>query len=181
MYLNFELAYKKDFTLLDVIAIQLIHQNSNGDSELFLKDVSNDLLVKLNNLDLLTMVKAKNKEQSRRSLLRLSKKGKDLYTLLTTYKANEGDELIYKFMSDVYKQLDKKQASKNKMIKLIASFRLESGMTVEEIYKICKEFVNDSENMEYNHSLERVFFAPENAYSKFNLGDSRLWNYYLNR
>jgi len=178
-YINFEFGYAKNLTNIHLIAIQAIHQNSNGDCEFVLNTIPNQILIDLNDMELLTKVKPKNKTQKSRALLRLSKKGKDLYTSLTTYKSNEGDLLIYKFLSEVYIHLDKKQASKNKMLKLISAFRLESGMSSEEMYKLCKAFVNDEDNMKFNHSLEYVFFKPENAYAKFNLGDSRLWNYYL--
>lgn len=179
MYINFEYCYKKGLKNTHIMAIQAIHQNANGDSEFVLDTIPNDIFVELNDLKILKTVKPKNKSQRKRALLRLSNKGKDLYTSMTTYKLVAGDELIYNFISDVYNQLDKQPASRNKMLKLIASFRLEGGMSVEEIYKLCKSYVNDSKNMEYNNKLEYVFFKPENAYSKFNLGDSRLWSYYL--
>jgi len=178
-YINFKYCYKKGLDNTQILALQAIHQNANGDSEFVLDTIPTATLVELNDLGFLKTVKAKNKSQKRRALVRLSNKGKELYTSITTYKLSEGDEQIYNFISDVYKQLDKQQASRNKMLKLIASFRLESGMSTEEMYLLCKAYVNDSNNMEYNNKLEYVFFKPENAYSKFNLGDSRLWSYYL--
>ena len=114
-YINFEFGYAKNLTNIHLIAIQAIHQNSNGDCEFVLNTIPNQILIDLNDMELLTKVKPKNKTQKSRALLRLSKKGKDLYTSLTTYKYNEGDLLIYTFISEVYFNLDNKKAYKHKI------------------------------------------------------------------
>ena len=178
MYINFEYCKKQGLSLLEVTAIQLIHQNSNGDMEEHLEELPRNVLNKLFNMELLKFVRQARKNQTTRNRVRLSKHGKDFYTRMTTYKLIEDDEKIYNFLQKVFSKLDKTQVSRNKMLKLIASFRLESGLNAKEVYELCKAFVNDSDAMEYTHKMDYLIFKPENAYSKFNLGDSRLWNYH---
>lgn len=180
-YLNFEYCKNKGLTNMDIIAIQLIHQNSNGDMEEYLEDISRDVLNKLFRMELLKLVKQMRKTQETRNRVRLSNIGKRTYTSMTAYKSNDDDIKIHTFLSDVFKKLEKQQPSRSKMLKLIAAFRLESGLSAKEIYELCKVFVNDDDAMEWTHKLDYVFFKPENHYSKFSLGDSRLWDYYENK
>lgn len=180
MNINFEYAKNKNISFEDIIALQLIFQNSSGKMEEFILEVDRSVLNGLFAKKYLTLTKAKNKKQTPQNRVRLSKTGKEIYRNLTAYLVIEEDNLIYNFMSDVYNKLDKKQASKNKIISLIAFFRLESGLNTKQLYELCKRFVNDSDNMAYNNKLEYVFFKPENMYSKPKLSESRLWDYYEN-
>lgn len=178
-YINFKYCYDKGLDNRHIITLLAIHGNANGDNEFALQTIPNKPLVDLFEKGLLTTVKPKRSTDTKRARLRLSKKGKEIVTGMTTPHATEQDEKIYEFLSSVFSKLEKKQASRNKILSLIASFRTASGISAGDMYKLCKRYVNDSEEMEFNHRLEYLLFKPEHAYSKFNLGDSRLWNYYL--
>ena len=178
MYINFEFSKKQGFNLQHVIAIQLIHQNSSGKMEPFLNEIEDYILNDLFRQMLITFVNKKKKTDTNRTVVRLSKKGKKLYSKLTSYAFEEGDDKVFEFTASVYKDLGKIVGSRTKVVKLITALRLESGLSAKKIYFICKEAVNSPDFMEYSHKLENLFFKGSNVYAKFNLGDSKLFEYY---
>lgn len=173
-YLNFKLAKEKNLSPRNVLLLQLLFQNTNGDESVFLEDYP---IESLKSSTLVVFVKGK-KTDTEYKKARLSTKGKKIYRELTTYKTTEKDCLLYDYLEQVYKSKEKQIGNRNKIINYIAAFRLESGLTHKEIFNISKQFLNDSDNMEYNNKLEYMFFKPDNIYEKFKLENSRLWLYY---
>ena len=62
----------------------------------------------------------------------------------------------------------------------LAKFRVESGLRTNRLAKLIEKYTNDELEQEYSHILEYVFFKPSNMFqSKFDIHQSRLYNYYL--
>ena len=179
MYINYKLGIKRGYTFEEIGVIQLISQHKVDNSLEVLRLVPKPILLSLHEKGVLTKVKPKNKKQPPLDLVRLNKKGSDLLRDLNTYQTVEEDFLLYDYLLKVFKVLDKDVEPKNKVVKLIAFFRLETGFTHREIYDLVKMFVTDSNKMEYTHRMSYMFFKGENIYQKPTLDNSRLYDYYL--
>ena len=177
MYINTNYIKKIDLTFAQAFALQVLFQNTSGKEEETLKELGKPILNSLYSVGYVKLVK---KGDSAYHKARLSDKGKTVYRKMTQYVVDETDEVIYEFLSNAFKQLEKKQGSKNKVLKMISFFRIESGLSHGNLYKLCKAYINDEDQMEYSHLLENIFFKGSNVYEKPNLGNSRLWNYYNN-
>lgn len=179
MYINYKLGLKRGLSLEEINLLQLIHQHKVDNSIEVLKLVPREVYKELNKRKLLHFIKPKNKRQEPIDTVRLSKKGSNLLRDLQIYKAVEEDFLLYDYLLKVFKVLDKDVEPKNKVVKLIAFFRLESGLTHREIYDLVKKFVMDEENMKYTHRMSYMIFKGENVFQKPTLEQSRLYSYYL--
>jgi len=179
MYLNYKLGIKRGYSFEEINTIQLIHQHKLDNSLEVLKLIPRPVYSKLNSKGILHFVKPKNKKQEVIDTIRLSKKGRNLLRDLQGYQVVEEDFLLYDYIVKVFKVLDKDIEPKNKIVSLIAFFRLETGMTHREIYSLVKEYVSDEDNMKFTHRMSYMFFKGENIFQKPTLEQSRLYNYYL--
>ena len=75
--------------------------------------------------------------------------------------------------------MEKDIGNKKKTKMYIAEFRVHSGIEKNELAHLMSQFLNDEANMLYNNKLEFALFKSSNLYqTKFNLDESRLWQYY---
>ena len=178
MYINYKLGIKRGLSLEEINLLQLIHQHKIDNSLEVLKLVPREVYKGLNKRKLLHFIKLK-KNQEVIDTVRLSKKGSNLLRDLQIYKSVEEDFLLYDYLLKVFKVLDKDVEPKNKVVELIAFFRLESGLNHREIYDLVKKFVTDEDNMRFTHRMSYMFFKGDNVFQKPTLQSSRLYNYYL--
>lgn len=129
---------------------------------------------------LVKTVKPKNKQQTWYDLVRLDKAGKDLLKEITEAEVSEEDETVYTWLSNHYKKIGKEVGNGSKTKRHIRDFRVKSGIDKNNLVRLCYAFVSDENNMEYSHKLEYVFYKPKTVFeTKFNLEESRLYQYYL--
>lgn len=179
MYINYKLGIKRGHSLEEINTLQLISQHRVDNSLEVLKLVPREVYESLNKKKLLHFVKQNSKNQEIIDTIRLSKKGKNLLRDLQIYQAVEDDFVLYDYLLKVFKILNKDPEPKSKVVKLLAFFRLESGLNHREIYYLIKRFVADEDNMKFNHRMSYIIFKGENIFQKATLDQSRLYNYYL--
>jgi len=165
MYINFQYLKEKLIPMEDVVKLQLLHQSRVED----LREMTEFLSLSETFKSLYT-TPLKSGE------LRLSQKGKDLLAAVQIPGLSDNDMKIADFLISLYSSEGKIICSKNKAAKLIAWFRAEANLTHEELSKLIQDYLNSPDG-EYNKKLEYLFFKPENAYEKPNLGSSRLYLY----
>lgn len=165
MYINFTYLKEKGIPREDIINLQILHQSRVED----LSDITSNLSLS-ETFKLEYTVPLKNGE------LRLSQKGKDLLAAVQIPNLTDNDLKIADFLIKKYNEDGKIVCSRNKASKLIAWFRSEANLTHEELSRLIQHYLSSPDG-EYNKKLEYLFFKPENAYEKPNLGSSRLYLY----
>lgn len=174
MYINFKNFGKSCLSSDELILLCAIKQENTALIEGFL-----DLLPALEEKGLTREIKG-TKKQSPIEKLRLSDKGKDLLEKLEEIEVSEDTEVIFNWLSEYYKKLGKEVGNKSKTKRWIETFSQKSGIKRNNLVILCKSFVSDESNMEYSHKLENVFYRAKTIYeTRFNLEESRLYNYYL--
>lgn len=129
---------------------------------------------------LVKLIKPKNKQQTWYDLARLDKAGKDLLKEVTEAECEEQDEVILKWLCDHYQKIGKETGNKKKTLRHIRDFRIKSGISKNNLIRLCHAFVSDETNMEYSHKLEYIFYKPKTVFeTKFDLEESRLYQYYI--
>ena len=92
----------------------------------------------------------------------------------------EQDITIFNWLKNIYLKRGKTVGNGKRTQRLIASFRVKSGIELNKLSYLCKTFITDEEQQEYSHKLENVFYKPKTMFAtKFVLEDSRLWQYYM--
>lgn len=146
--------------------------------EPILKHLLNDKIVmELVGNGLTEWVKGKNKD-SYISRLRLNKKGRSWLRGFNSVHVDEHDNELFQWLSEFYLKRNKKIGNSEETKRLISWFRVESNLTIQQIFLLVREFVHDENNMEYSNVLEYIFFKPKSLYDKKELSASRLWQFY---
>ena len=178
MYLNFNIIRAAGLSIEDVNLLQLCHQNKY-------EDVSEEIEALGGNIDgltfqgLITQIKGK-KSDSHFKKLRLTKEGSKLLENINTPEVSAYDIKLFDWAEALYKKMGKKSGNKKKTKRMIAQFQAESGIVGNEFAILLRAFFCDNNNMEYNHVLEFALNKRQGAYqTKFELSESRLYNYYL--
>jgi hypothetical protein len=174
MFLNLKMLNSKNLTLDDFLLLTLLYQSKSQDTQSSLKErMSEAKLEEYKKLDLIKTLK--NGE------LRLSPKGLEVLSTLTSDASiEEEDILVQDWLAKHFRKLGKEVGNQKKTKLYIALFRLQSGISKNNLIKLCKDFVDDEKNMEYSHRLEYMFFKPPSAFAtRFDLEESRLWKFYL--
>lgn len=128
-----------------------------------------------------TFIKGKA-NQAEEEKIRLSEKGKEVFESLTEADVEEQDKKVFEWLKSYYLQNGKEVGNGAKTQRHIRDFRIKSGIEKNKLILLCKAFLTDESNMEYNHLLEYAFYKPATAYEKnFKLEESRLYQYYLKR
>ncbi len=178
-YFNYVLAEKKGLSPRDVHIINMVNQNKVEDvSEQLQLEMEKDNISRLKAFDLITMIKG-TKKQNEFQRLRLTKKGKSLHNALQIANTVPNDFEMATYIITAYKKLDKKVSSENKIIELIAWFRVETGFTHKEIFTVLNAFINDDNQMDYSNILDNIFWKRPHMYAIHKkIEDSRLHAYY---
>lgn len=181
MYVNFEIAKKRGLSPTDVVNLQLISQNKTDKLEEIITDnIPLSVLNWYQELEYVTLVKAKNKSDSIQNRIRLSSKGNDLLEDLQVPQINDDDLQLYNWLEKTYQKEGKELGNRKKTKLYIALFRVNSGIDRNKLALLCKAFMNDSSQFEWSKRLEFLFFKPGNVFSvKFDLEQSKLYQYYI--
>jgi hypothetical protein len=181
MYINFEIAKKRGLSPTDVVNLQLISQNKTEKLEEIITDnIPLSVLNWYQELEYVTLVKAKNKSDSIQNRIRLSPKGNDLLEDLQVPQINDDDLQLYDWLERTYQKEGKELGNRKKTKLYIALFRVNSGIDRNKLALLCKAFMNDSSQFEWSKRLEFLFFKPGNVFSvKFDLEQSKLYQYYI--
>jgi hypothetical protein len=181
MYINFEIAKKRGLSPTDVVNLQLISQNKTDKLEEIITDnIPLSVLNWYQELEYVTLVKAKNKSDSIQNRIRLSSKGSDLLEDLQVPQINDDDLQLYEWLERTYQKEGKELGNRKKTKLYIALFRVNSGIDRNKLALLCKTFMNDSSQFEWSKKLEFLFFKPGNVFSvKFDLEQSKLYQYYI--
>lgn len=180
MYINFKMLDSKGLSYSDLVLLQAAKQNRVENLSHVIEKFSDLDIEPLEERGYLTHI-AGNKKDSKARKLRLTKKGTTLLEIFETPEVTEEDLMLYDWMADVYENLGKEIGNKKKTKMYVALFRAHSGIEKNCLAALLDMFVKDEDNMEYNHKLEFAFFKPATVYQvKFELEQSRLYQYYLN-
>jgi hypothetical protein len=181
MYINFEIAKKRGLSPTDVVNLQLISQNKTEKLEEIITDnIPLSVLNWYQELEYVTLIKAKNKSDSIQNRIRLSSKGNDLLEDLQVPQINDDDLQLYNWLEKTYQKEGKELGNRKKTKLYIALFRVNSGIDRNKLALLCKAFMNDSSQFEWSKKLEFLFFKPGNVFSvKFDLEQSKLYQYYI--
>jgi hypothetical protein len=181
MYINFEIAKKRGLSPTDVVNLQLISQNKTEKLEEIITDnIPLSVLNWYQELEYVTLVKAKNKSDSIQNRIRLSSKGNDLLEDLQVPQINDDDLQLYEWLERTYQKEGKELGNRKKTKLYISLFRVNSGIDRNKLALLCKAFMNDSSQFEWSKRLEFLFFKPGNVFSvKFDLEQSKLYQYYI--
>ena len=181
MYINFVIAKNRGLSPTDVANLQLISQNKTEKLEEIITDnIPLSVLNWYQELEYVTLVRAKNKSDSIQNRIRLSTKGNDLLEDLQVPEINDDDLQLYNWLEKTYQKEGKELGNRKKTKLYIALFRVNSGIDRNKLALLCKTFMNDSSQFEWSKKLEFLFFKPGNVFSvKFDLEQSKLYQYYI--
>lgn len=178
MYWNFKIIAAAGLDIEDVVLLQLCHQNKYEDVGVEIEKLGVDL-DGLVIMGLVTEIKG-NKKDTRYSKMRLTKNGSKLLQDINTPEVSAYDIQLFEWAEALYQRMGKKPGNKKKTKIMIAQFQAESGIVGNEFAILLRAFLSDENNMEYNHVLEYALNRRQGAYqTKFELSESRLYNYYL--
>lgn len=183
-YINFKLLQDRKLSTNDFILLQLIKQQKNEDLESFIKEAVCDDISSLDrffNLDLITSIKG-DKKKSSFSKLRLTNKGSELLNDIETVEIEEQDVILFDWIKNIYLSNGKDVGNSKKAKTNIAFFRTHSGISKNNLAILLKYFLNDEKAQSFSLRVDYVFWKPTNVFqSKFDLNDSKLYQYYLMR
>jgi len=181
-YFNYTFAAQKGITPQDITNLQLISQNRSEDlSQYIEKYVNTASLTNYQEKGLIEYVKPKKKSDTAYNTIRLSGKGKELLESLQIPEICADDLTIFAWAKGVYLSSEREIGNAKKTKLWIALFRVNSGISKNSLAFLLQSFLNDEENFKYSQRLEYLFFKPANMYEKFDIEQSKLYQYYLNR
>lgn len=178
MYINFKLLPSLGLTWEHVVVMQMCKQAKFENLSIELSGFQ-DIIKQLEQLEYVDEISGK-KGQDPLEKKRLTKKGKKVLENIETPEVTQDDLVLFDWLERLYKDLGKEVGNKRRTKLYLALFRIESGIQKNELATLLDEFTRDGDNMNYNHKLEYAFFKPSNVFqAKFELDQSRLWQYYL--
>jgi hypothetical protein len=180
MYINFEIAKKRGLSPTDVVNLQLISQNKTEELEEIITDnIPLSVLNWYQELEYVTLVKAKNKSDSIQNRIRLSSKGNDLLEDLQVPQINDDDLRIFEWVKSIYIKEGKEIGNEKRTKMYIAQFSKESGIVQNSLAFLIKTFLADEKEFTYSQKMQYLFFKGESLFStRFDINSSRLFQYY---
>jgi hypothetical protein len=180
MYINFEIAKKRGLSPTDVVNLQLISQNKTESLEDVITDnIPLSVLNWYQELEYVTLVKAKNKSEAIQKRIRLSPKGNDLLEDLQVPQINDDDLRIFEWVKSIYIKEGKEIGNEKRTKMYIAQFSKESGITQNSLAFLIKTFLSDEKEFTYSQKMQYLFFKGESLFStRFDISSSRLFQYY---
>lgn len=179
MYINLKYLAEQSMGFEDIFILQLAKQQRSEDCSEWLSFYS-EKIPELVTLGYLEYIKG-NKKDSEISKLRITKAGSTLLDDIEIAEITENDIKLFEWIKKIYIEKGKKLGNQKKTKLYIALFRVQSGIDLNRLAHLMNTFINDDQNMEYNHILEYALFKPANVFTtRFTLGESRLYQYYLN-
>ena len=179
-YINFEILTNKHLTLHELGVLQLIKQNKIEDLsqeiEFLIKDT--DLIEKLSNIGYIEFVKPK-KGQTQYHCIRTTKKANEILDDISTPEVIEEDLVIANWLKKIYTESGREIGNFKKTKIFISLFRVNTGISKNALAYLCQSFIDDESQFDWSKKLEFLFFKPSNAYEKFSIDGSKLYQYYL--
>lgn len=176
---------KRGVTLTQMALLQVIKQNKaegSPSAEFLSNNLSDEDIQFFENNGYITTVKPKRKSDTVYQLLRTTKKANTFLEDIETEGINNDDLVLYEALEKVFLSEGKEIGNKKKTKQFMAQFRAHSGIERNELFTLCREFIEDEENFKYSFRLEYVFFKGASVFeTKFNIEQSRLYQYYLKR
>lgn len=176
---------KRGVTLTQMALLQLIKQNKSEGSpsaEYLSNNLSDEDVKFFEDNEFITTVKPKRKSDTVYDLLRTTKKGNQFLEEVETEGVTEDDLKLYEVLKTIYQEEGKELGNQKRTKQFMAQFRVQSGIERNELFTLCREFIEDEENFKYSIRLEYVFFKGASAFdTKFSIDQSRLYQYYLKR
>lgn len=180
-YFNDDYIHEKGYTLNDAVVLQLLHQNRTEGKEKSLSLYSSkEMLEKFSENGLITSIKKKRVSDSDFSVLRITKKGRDLLDCFGTPKLTVGDSEMFDFLAEAYLRHEDEErtiGNKKKTREYCAIFRQKLSLTLHEMYYLCQLFLAE---YKFTKVLEKVFFDKNlHRYGTFesNFEDAKLLQY----
>lgn len=182
-YINVEILKKNYLNLEQATLLQILHQNRTEDMSSILESYNGDLDV-LNEKELLSEVKAKNKSESVWKRLRLSDKGKKVLSDIGTPDVTEEhlkmrDYLIQMYLS--HEDTERVVGNKKLIGIYIAVLQNYLAIDIYRFYYLCEYFL--SEHV-FTKKLENIFMDRNKIrYGEFknHIEDSALYQFYEQR
>jgi len=181
MWINFKLLEQKGMTPQDLLMLQAIKQNKGEDLSRVILELGgrDEYLSSLVDMKVLKVVKGK-KSDALQKLVRLDVAGEGLLEDVTTALVEEQDLILFQWLEKIYRSQGKEIGNRKKGKRFLAQFRAESGITGNNLAILCKAFLDDDSAAQWSQKLEYLFFKAPNVFTvKFDLGESKLYNYYL--
>lgn len=177
MYVNIKVLLESNILFEDLVFLCAISQK---ETEFLIQNLDNPTYERFKLLSLVEHVKQKSKKEHLYTSLRLSSEGKQLLEDLEEAEILEEDKKILDWMCEHYTKLGKTIGNKKRTARHIKDFRVKSGIEKNNLIRLCLDFLQDENNMEYNNVLEFAFYkAPTAFQTRFNLEDSRLYKHFL--
>lgn len=180
MYINFPLIKQLGLPINSVLILFAANQNKTSNQSEVLEGFK-DSLRHLFDLGLLEMVKAKNKQCTAYTTIRISPKGKKILEDITTADVCSEHLKMRDYLCEIYlNNEDEERVIGNK--KLIAShisvLQNHLGLTIHQFYYLCEYFLME---YKFTRKLENIFMdRNKSRYSKFKdvVEDSPLYQFW---
>jgi hypothetical protein len=177
MYVNVKILQSNGLLFSDIVFLATINQK---ETEFLVDNLSEHDYNRYKELSLIEHIKQKSKKEHLYTSLRLSQRGKELLSEIEEAEVEEQDIKILNWLCDHYTKIGKTIGNKKRTARHIRDFRIKSNIEKNNLIKVCLDFLQDEENMEYNNVLEYAFYKPLTAFqTRFNLEDSRLYKHFL--
>lgn len=112
--------------------------------------------------------------------VRLSKKGKDLFSSLEEVEVSEDSIKIFNWLKTIYLSSDRSVGNEKKTKILIEQFSSKSGIRRNCLAYLIQTFIKDESQFEWSKVLQYLFFKPDSVFdTRFDLNASKLYQYYL--
>jgi hypothetical protein len=184
MYINLNTLYKSGIDPRNLTLLLTINNNSKEDMSDFIAQsiVSDESFELLKSGGWITTVKSKKKSDTIFSTLRLSKKGRELLKNLDEADVDDASLKLRDWVVILYQEREKTTKNKKRLAWQLSQFASITEISHNKLAKLIQEFVDDEDNMHYNHISNYMFEDPKNVFFKgFRKEDSRLWHYYNKR
>lgn len=183
LYINYKLVQELEEDGHEAFdLIKILTAINQGKKEVIKQMISHptDYNLTFKDKPLVKTIKPKNKQETWYDVVRLDVAGKEILKEVTEAECEEEDSVILKWLCEHYQKIGKETGNKKKTLRHIRDFRIKSGISKNNLIRLCHAFVSDETNMEYSHKLEYVFYKPKTVFeTKFDLEESRLYQYYL--
>ena len=170
----------KLLSLHELGVLSLIKQNKVDDlsQEIEFEVKDTNYLEKWSEIGYIEFVKPK-KNQTKYHCVRTTKKANDVLDDVSTPNVLEEDITIANWLKKIYTESDKEIGNFKKTKLFISLFRANTGISKNSLAYLCQSFIDDESQFEWSKKLEFLFFKPSNAYEKFSIDGSKLYQYYL--
>lgn len=166
----------------DFFLMQLLAQNTEkGMHEYLLIYMTDEHLKRFLALDLISTVKKKKVGDHDFSVMRLSKKGREIFRNTKTPDYTEEDELLLTYLIERYQKCGKQIGNREKVKEFLAWFRIETGYSRKQVWKAVALYLRigmDDSGGKYIPTLENLLWKGGTVFQKQpKLSESKLYQF----